>query len=90
MTALAEYLDFSALDAAPTVGPGIEPAPSSSGPRKGMLRLDAERMFGVPVDVSQRREGSLTVVTATFVRGNERIIAEFVEDVMIRFVVGRR
>lgn len=90
MTALADYIDFSAMDASPTVRPGLDSPSYGSGPRKGMLRLDAERMFGVPVDVSQRREGALTVVTATFVRGDERIIAEFVEDVMIRFVVGRR
>ena len=87
MSALAEYVDFSSMSAPPTVRPGMA---SPDGPQKGMLRVDAERRFGLPVDVSQRREGTLTVVTLTFARGTERITAEFVEDVMIRFVIGRR
>jgi len=87
MSALAEYVDFSSMNAPPTVRPGMA---SPDGPQKGMLRVDAERRFGLPVDVTQRREGTLTVVTLTFVRGTERITAEFVEDVMIRFVIGRR
>ena len=87
MSALSEFVDFSSMNAPPTVRSGM---PSPDGPQKGMLRVDAERRFGSPVDVSQRREGTLTVVTLTFVRGTERITAEFVEDVMIRFVIGRR
>ena len=86
MSVLAEYVDFSSMDEPPsrlTSG-------SSDGPQKGMLRFDAERQFGKPVEASQRREGSLTVMTLVFFRGNDRITAEFVEDVMIRFVIGRR
>jgi hypothetical protein len=88
MTLLAEFVDFSDLDAPPTRGRFTLPAPGE--PRKGMLRIDAEREFGLPVDASQRREGSLTVTTLVFVRGSDRITAEFVEDVLIRFVIGRR
>jgi hypothetical protein len=88
VSALSEYADFSAMNAPATVKQGSAAAPDA--PRKGMLRTDAERWYGLPVDVSQRREGTLTVVTLTFLRGTERITAEFVEDVMIRFVIGRR
>jgi hypothetical protein len=88
VSALSEYADFSAMNAEPTVRRGDTTSPNA--PHKGMLRADAERRFGVPVDVTQRREGTLTVHTLTFVRGTERITAEFVEDVMIRFVIGRR
>jgi hypothetical protein len=55
-----------------------------------MLRHEAERLFGPPVRASDRREGTLVVTTLTFERGVERITAEFVEDVLIRFVIGRR
>ena len=54
-----------------------------------MLRVDAERLFGAPVDESRRTEGTLTVATLVFIRGADRITAEFVEDVLIRFVIGR-
>ena len=87
MAALAEYVDFS------STGPPDSRSFTSSGTglvQKGMLRDDAERRFGRPVDVSQRREGTLTVVTLTFHSGDQRITAEFVEDVLIRFVIGRR
>jgi hypothetical protein len=90
MTALSEYVDFTEMNAPPTVRPGLDQPASGNGPRKGMLRLDAERLFGLPRSSSQRREGTLTVLTLTFERGDDRITAEFVEDVMIRFVIGRR
>ena len=90
-SALAEYVDFSA---APQGGPlpqGSNDAPGGDGlPRKGMLRIDAERQFGRPVSVSERREGTLRVVTIVFTRGDSRITAEFVEDVMIRYTVASR
>ena len=59
-------------------------------PRKGMLRLDAERQFGRPVSVSERREGMMRVVVLVFARGDSRITAEFVEDVLIRYTVSSR
>jgi hypothetical protein len=86
MALLAEYVDFSAMD-----GPPAASSESVSGqPRRGMLRHEAERLFGPPVRASDRREGALVVTTLTFERGDERITAEFVEDVLIRFVIGRR
>ena len=45
---------------------------------------DAERELGAPVSSSDRHEGSLLVTTVVFVRGDERITAEFVEDVLVR------
>lgn len=86
MSALGDYADFSAMNEPAT----YRPNPSPDLPHKGMLRADAEQRFGVPVNISQRREGTLTVHTLTFLRGNERITAEFVEDVMIRFVISGR
>lgn len=87
-SALAEFVDFSA---APQGGVAAADAPGADGlPRKGMLRIDAERQFGRPVSVTERREGSLRVVTLVFSRGDSRITADFVEDVMIRYTVASR
>ena len=87
MAALSEYIDFSNGD------DRREPASPVRGdlfPRKGMLRADAEEAFGQPTDSSDRREGSPTVVRLVFVRGDERITAEFVDDVLIRYTITSR
>ena len=69
--------------------PAPMPAPVGAV-RKGQLRADVERSLGAPVETSERREGALRVVSLVFVRANERITAEFVEDVLIRYtIVGR-
>ncbi len=86
MSALGEFVDFS-----PVPQGGNEAQGGADGlPRKGMLRIDAERQFGRPVSVSERREGTLRVVTVVFTRGDSRITADFVEDVMIRYTVASR
>lgn len=78
--ALGEFVDFS-------------PSPETSGNqndrglRKGLLRPEAERLLGRPVESSERREGALRVLSLVFIRGKERITAEFVEDVLIRYTV---
>jgi hypothetical protein len=93
MAALAEYVDFAPpasprIDAAP---PMPAPAPSASGmPRKGMLRADAEREFGRPAETTDRREGALTVTTLVFLRGEQRISAEFVEGVLIKYTIASK
>jgi hypothetical protein len=55
--------------------------------RKGMLRADAERAFGTAVESSQRREGGLAITTLVFVVGEQRIAADFTEDVLIRYTI---
>jgi len=86
MAALAEYVDF-----APTQGPTatVRGEPGSA-PRKGLLRDEAERMFGRPASVTDRREGTLRVTTVVFLYGQQRISAEFVDDVLIRYTVTPR
>jgi hypothetical protein len=80
--ALAEYVDFS-----PAAGRSLNGEPAALSLRKGLLRADAERLLGTPVESSARREGTLRVVSAVFVRGDERITADFVEDVLIRYTI---
>ena len=93
VSALAEYVDFSpGTEAGGPVRPGdVNDATGGDGlPRQGMQRIDAERQYGRPVSVSERREGTLRVLTVVFTRGDSRITAEFVEDVMIRYTVTSR
>jgi hypothetical protein len=77
-----------AVDGAPLP---IDPGLSIDGaPHKGMLRAEAERALGRPADASERREGALTVVTLVFVRPGQRVTAEFVDDVLIRYSIASR
>jgi hypothetical protein len=83
MAALADYVDFSA-------GPRASSS-SNAGvdllPRKGMSRADAERAFGTPIESSDRHEGSLAVSRVVFISGDQRIAAELVEDVLVRYTI---
>ncbi len=78
MAALADYIDFGMSTPRTTVDAAI---------RKGMLRSEVERAYGTPAESSTRREGSLTVATLVFVNGDERITAEFVEEVLVRYSI---
>ena len=95
---LAEYIDFSNgapaeyIDTKPAVD-AAAPKPSGDGvlPRKGMTRGEAERAFGKPViDAVDRREGSVVVTTLVFVSGDQKITADFIEDVLVRYTITSR
>jgi len=83
---LSEWIDFSGKPMAPG---NVQSKTPVGGvlPKKGMLRADAERQFGKPIESTERREGTLRVVTLVFVRGEQHITAEFVEDVLIKYTV---
>ena len=84
IAALAEYVDFGGN---PT--PRSSAASGASGDasmlRKGLTRAETERLFGTPVSSSERREGGLVVTTLTFNLGDQRITADFIDDVLIRY-----
>jgi hypothetical protein len=95
MAALAEYVDFS--NAGPAAYVDTKPiadAPRPAGdvvlPRKGMTRADAERAYGRPVDSSERREGSMVITTLVFFSGDQKINAEFIEDILVRYTITSR
>jgi hypothetical protein len=83
VAALAEFIEFR----------GDAGADAPRGPaditqlKKGLQRSEAERLFGRPVQSSERREGSITITTLTFVAGDQRIAADFVEDVLVRYTI---
>jgi hypothetical protein len=88
MAALAAYVDFSPLGGAPL--PEAGPAYDLSALKKGMVRSDVERLFGPILQSSERREGVVSVVTEVFGRGDQRITAEFVEDVLVRYAIASK
>lgn len=55
--------------------------------RKGLSRVGAERAFGKPVTTAERREGGFTILTLVFDVGDQRVSAEFVEDVLVRHTI---
>ena len=95
MQALAEYVDFpSETFGVPAGTPGRAatgaPAPAPEGLgvlRKGASRQDVEAALGKPESVSERAAGELTVVVCTFQTSWGRVEAQFVEDLLVKFVV---
>ena len=84
VAALAEYVDFGGPhdareDAAPPADIGLL--------RKGMTRTEAEQAFGRAVESSQRGDGDLAVTTLIFDVGDQRVAADFVEDVLVRYTI---
>lgn len=98
MAALAEFVDFSSLEGPPAAAFPVHPVTtafdtpgvSDAGLRKGMLRQEVERMFGPAQEVSDHREGAVTVTTLVFFRSDERISADFIEDVLVSFTIRSR
>jgi hypothetical protein len=88
MAALADYVDF---DNVPTMTPPMPPPTGDvSLLRKGMSRADAERVFGPPAQASQKTTGDFTVVTLVFETPAQRVSADFVEDLLVRYAVSSK
>jgi hypothetical protein len=86
IAALSEYVDFRGGDAR-REEPPAEARGDITMLRKGILRADAEREFGKPVESSERREGGITIATLVFNVGEQRVSADFVEDVLVRYTI---
>jgi hypothetical protein len=88
IAALTEYVDFRPADARGDDAPlPTETAGAMGLLRKGMLRVDAERAFGTAVESSEHRDGNLVIRTLVFIVGEQRIAADFVEDVLVRYTI---
>lgn len=85
--ALVEYVDFRNGS---ELGDSRATTADLSAVRKGMLREEAERAFGRPVERSEKREGGVLVTTLIFDVGDERLTAAFVEDVLIRYTIASK
>jgi hypothetical protein len=89
MIALGDYVDFDYPTSRVQAPPDSRVDVRSAGelPRKGMTRGEAERMYGTPIDVSEKREGTIIVQVLVFVSGDNRIKAEFIDDILVRYTV---
>jgi hypothetical protein len=88
IAALEQYVDFTAYGVAPPVTLAAdEPVAARTALRKGMPRAEVERLCGAPVETSERRDGPLTTTTLVFLDGDQRITAQFVEDVLVRYSI---
>jgi hypothetical protein len=93
MAALGEYLEFPFADGAPrakAASPAVAQAPAPGTLRKGLSLSDVEAMLGKAERATDRMEGTLKVTTAIFSRDDQRIEAEFVEGVLIRYSISSR
>lgn len=97
MRALSEYVDFGPMGSAgrgeTRGGRDDPPPPAGEGPaglRKGMLVEDVDRLLGRPEGISQKSEGSLRVSVSVYASRTWRVEAEFVEGVLVRFVVSSK
>ena len=77
---LANYVDFR-----PPVD--TDPPTLALRLRKGLSIEEVEDMLGEPLRSRERMEGTLRVSTRTFERDGERVVADFVEGVLIRYAV---
>jgi hypothetical protein len=96
MAALAEYLDFppeyfgeEEIVSAPALSapPGMHDA---AGLRKGLLWEEVAAAMGAPSSLSERMEGTLKVLSCTFLKDAQKIDTEFVEGVLIRYAISSR
>ena len=83
--ALVEYVDFRGASANGRRTPG-----DVSLIKKGMLRDEADRALGPPAERSEKREGGVAVTTLVYDLGEQRVTAEFVEDVLVRYTIASK
>jgi hypothetical protein len=86
VAALAEFVDF---------GGGVSTdSPSPTGDitalHKGMTLAEAERAFGRPTETSKKTEGALALTTLVFSIEDQRITADFVEDILVRYTISSK
>ena len=98
MRALAEYVEFPFATDRPDAPSRRDAAaadrrrdsPGLASVHKGMTLAEAEESLGKPEKTSERNEGTLKVVTAIYSRDDQRITAEFVEGVLIRYSISSK
>jgi hypothetical protein len=88
MAVLSEYVDFSPMLAQRSPDPAPRDPARGDELRKGLTVDEVDALFGRPESITERKEGTLSVSTSVYRSRDRRITAEFVEGVLIRFVIG--
>lgn len=98
MAALADYVDFPFADAkgshrGQAVSLAADRRPITAGTallRKGMTWDEVREALGEPEKSANILEGHLKVTTATFARPDQRVDAQFVEGVLVKYSISSR
>jgi len=81
--ALSQWVDFDEQTAPATEAV----ARDAHSLRKGLTLTEVERILGSARSTVEKREGSLVILERTYRRGDETIVARFVDDVLIRYSI---
>jgi hypothetical protein len=94
VAALTEYVDFGTAGFRASQPPlpiaPLPPPADVSQLRKGMTRGDVERLLGSPAESSRRVSGEIAISTFVFLAGDDRVTADFVEDLLVRYTISSR
>jgi hypothetical protein len=85
LEALAEFVDFAFLPKGEDVAD--ENLSQSKTLRKGLLWEEVAQIMGMPNNISERMEGTLKVVSCSFEKKDQKVNAEFVEGVLIKYSI---
>lgn len=93
--ALGGFVEFESSSAAPPVAQvdSADAPAEPAGPlalRKGLLATEVDDLLGAPLKRTSRKEGTLAVISRTYDTRAGRVLAEFVEDVLIRYTITSR
>jgi len=86
MRALSQYVEFGAAGGAVASGGGSRPA-TSTALRKGLLLEEVEGLLGPAATADEKKEGTLTVLKRTYRKDGQKILASFVNGVLIDFSI---
>lgn len=90
MAALVEYVDFQPRERTDNGRGQLSRPADLTQLRKGLTRDETEQLLGRPVSTSEKRDGNLTVATLVFESDDQRVTAEFVEDLLVRYTISSK
>jgi hypothetical protein len=86
MRALSQYVEFGTAGGAVASGSGSRPA-TTTAIRKGLLLEEVEGLLGPAATADEKKEGTLTVVRRAYRKDGQKILASFVNGVLIDFAI---
>lgn len=102
MSVLSPYLSFdgagtaqgpapnSGYTSSQTAPPPANASAGAEGLRKGLTKAEVDAMLGPPVDSHDHTEGSLTTTTCNYENQTQKVQADFVNGVLIKYTVSSR
>jgi hypothetical protein len=95
MQALAAYVDFpdASMTNAPIAAGNAGSRPAADGSalasvRQGLLLTEVEALLGPANTASESKEGVLTLMKRSYIRDGKKVVASFVNGVLIDYAIG--